>query len=261
MRTETNFSNKSIFQFSLFNFHFDEKELIVFMNKLLKTGFTVLTLALVFSVFSVTETKAQGILNDILKRMDTHYGALRNVQADIKRVKTDNLLGESDEQSGNLVMMPGSGKNFSLRLNWTKPRDEQLAVVNGLYVMYIPARKLAYTGSSSSKNVSDKGGNVLQVMSMSRAELKANYDIQYISQEQVSGGIQTARLKLTPKTKAKFKYAELWVDADGMPLQAKIVASNNDTDTILLSSIRKNNNIDGSLFAISPPKGTKIEKM
>lgn len=230
------------------------------MSKFLKASFSIFVLTLIFNGFAVTEAKAQSILNEILKRMDSHYKLLKSLKADIKRVKTDTTLGESDEYTGNLVLLPGKGRNFSVRLDWRKPKEENLSIVNGQYVAYVPSIKRAYTGSSNSAKASEKGGNVLRIMSMSKEELKANYDIQYLGQEQVTGAIQTWHLKLTPKTKASYKFAELWVDGDGMPIQAKIVALNNDTDEVLISNLQKNVSIDGSIFSINLPKGTELVK-
>jgi outer membrane lipoprotein-sorting protein len=231
------------------------------MNKYFRLGFAAFALTMIFNVFAVTETNAQtGVLNEILKRMDDHYKALQSLKADITREKTNTQLGETDRYQGRIVLLPGKGRNFSVRLDWTKPKEEVLSVVNGQYVAYIPSIKRAYTGSSSSKTAQEKGGSVLSIMSMSREELKANYNVQYLGQEQVAGGIPTWRLKLTPKAAASFKYAELWVDGNGMPLQGKVVAPNDDTDTVLLQNLSKNTRISGSVFVVKPPKGTEIVK-
>lgn len=230
-----------------------------YMQKYLRLGFTVFALTLFFSAFTVTETKAQ-VLNEILKRMDDHYKVLTSLKADVTREKTNVQLGETDRYQGKIVLLPGKGNKFSVRLDWAKPKEEILSVVNGQYVAYIPSIKRAYTGSSNSKTAKEKGGNVLSIMSMSKEELKANYNVQYLGQEQVAGGIPTWRLKLTPKAAASFKFAELWVDGNGMPLQGKVVAPNDDTDTVLLQNLKKNERIPGMIFEVKPAKGTEIVK-
>ncbi len=230
------------------------------MNKFFRYGLTAIALTFILGAFAATATKAQPT-TEILKRMDEHYRALKSLQANIAREKTDSQLGEVDKTSGTLSLLPGSGRNFSMRLDWTVPREETISVVNGQYVLYTPKLKQAYTGSSESKTLNSKGGGALKVISMTKKEeLKANYDIQYLGQENISGGIPTWHLKLTPKTKAEFQYADIWVDGNGMPLQVKITQPNNDTDVILLTNLKKNVSISGSIFKVSLPKDTKIIK-
>ncbi|HEX8367245.1 MAG TPA: outer membrane lipoprotein carrier protein LolA [Pyrinomonadaceae bacterium] len=230
------------------------------MKKYFRLGFAAIAFALFFNAFAATETKAQGGVNEILKRMDNHYKVLSSLKAGIVREKTNVQLNETDRYEGDIVLLPGKGTKFSVRLDWRKPKEETLSVVNGQYVAYIPGQRRAYTGKSSSKTANEKGGNILKVMSMSKEELKANYDVVYLGQETVAGNIPTWHLKLTPKKAASFKFAELWVDGNGMPIQGKVVALNNDTDTILLQNPVKNDTINGSIFKVSLPKGTDVVK-
>ena len=92
-----------------------------------------------------------------------------------------------------ISLLPGKGRNFSFRLDWTQPKNEIISVVNGQYVAYNPGIKRAYTGNSDSQKVQEKGGNALKIMSMSKEEIKANYDVEYLGQETISGGIPTWR--------------------------------------------------------------------
>ncbi len=230
------------------------------MRNFLRLGLTAIALTFFFNAFAVTETKANP-LPEILKRMDEHYKALKSLKADIKRAQYNAQLQESDMMIGNITLRPGKGRDFSLRLDWTKPKQEILSVVNGQYVAYIPNIKRAYTGSSDSKTVNDKGGNILKIMSMSKEDLKANYNIQYLGEEKVSEGkIPTWHIKLTPKTSANFKFADLWIDGNGMPIQGKVTKLNDDTDMALLNNLNKNGTIKASVFKVDLPKGTEIVK-
>ena len=65
---------------------------------------------------------------------------------------------------------------------------------------------------------------------------------------------------MTPKAATSYKAAELWVDVNGMPRQAKIIEQNNDTTTVLLTNIEKNADVKASAFAMDLPAGTKIVK-
>lgn len=230
------------------------------MKNFLRYGLTAIALTFILSALSATPANAQGTVTDILSRMDKHYKALKSLQAEISRETFNSQLGETDKAAGNLSLLPGKGRNFSLRLDWVKPKTENIAVVNGQYVAYNPGIGQAWVGSSGSKTLSDKGGNALQVMSMSREEIKANYTVEYLGQEGISGSVQTWHLKLTPKAKSNYKFVDLWVDGNGMPLQGRITQLNNDTDSILLTRLKKNEPIPGSTFKVNLPKGTKIVK-
>ena len=75
-----------------------------------------------------------------------------------------------------------------------------------------------------------------------------------------SGNDEYWHLKLTPKNKKGYKYAELVVDGDGMPFRAKIVEQNDDSTSVRLSRIKKNVNLSADVFNLTLPSGTKIIK-
>src|SRR5215203_597514 len=227
------------------------------MKKFIRYGFTAIALTF---ILGGAATSANAQINEILKRMDEHYKALKSLQANVTREVYNSQLGETDKLAGTISLLPGKGRNFSFRLDWTQPKTEIISVVNGQYVAYTPGIKRAYTGSSDSQKVQDKGGNALRFMSMSKDEIKTNYDVEYLGQESVSGGIATWHLKLTPKAKSNYKFADIWVDGNGMPLQGKITQLNNDTDSVLLTNLKKNVSIKGEIFKVSLPKGTDIVK-
>ena len=230
------------------------------MNKFFRYGLTAIALTFILSAYAAVETRAQAT-TEILKRMDEHYKALKSLQASIVReVANPQLADDIDTMSGTISLVPGKGRNFKVRLEWVKPRNEIISVVNGQYVLYTPAIKQAYTGNSSSQKLQSNGGNALKVMSMDKAEIKANYNIEYLGQENIAGGIPTWHLKLTPKVKSDYKFADIWVDGNGMPLQAKITKPNDTTDMIRLSDLKKNVSINGSVFSVSLPKDTKVIK-
>lgn len=229
------------------------------MKNLLRYTFGAVLALAFFGAISALPANAQAT-NEILKRMDTHYKALTSLQANVSRELFNSQLGVTDPMSGTISLKPGKGRNFAVRLDWSKPTVETVTVVNGQYVAYKPSIKQAWTGDQKSKTLSSKGGDALSIMSMDREQIKANYDVEYLGQENVSGGIPTWHLKLTPKVKANYKFADLWVDGNGMPIQARITLLNNDTDTILLTNLKKNGTIPGSVFKVSIPRDVKITK-
>lgn len=231
------------------------------MNKFLRFGLMAIALTFLFNTFAVTETNAQIILNEILKRMETHRASLRTMQSDVTMVKHDNLLGENDTLKGVVKYIPGKDENsMYIRIDWTKP-NEKLAVIKTDYMLYRgePINQVIVGKVSGAKNSANAGG-VLSFMSMSKDQLKKNYTAQYLGRETLSSGTGAVHLKLTPKTAQKYQYAELWVDDDGMPLQMKVVEKNGDSTTILLSGVKKNVTLNAKDFKIDYPKDAKVIK-
>jgi len=229
------------------------------MKSLLRLSLAAIAVTLFFNAFAVTETNAQGALNEILKRMEVNRNTMKTLRSDVTMVKYNAQLKESDPTYGRSMYLPAKGRDAYVRIDWTKPVEETLTVVNGTYTLYRPRLEQAIVGSAKNAQGNGKANGALSFMNMSKEQLKANYSIKYIAQENV-GKIPTWHLELTPKTATNFKMAELWVDGNGMPIQTKVVETNNDTTTILLSNIEKNASIDASQFAVKLPKKTKIIK-
>jgi outer membrane lipoprotein-sorting protein len=228
------------------------------MKLFFRLSFTAIILTLFSGVFIATKTQASNPLPEILNRMEINRSSMKTLRSKVTMVKYNAQLKEPDTSEGTSIYMPTKGRDALVRIDWTKPVEETLAVVNGKYVLYRPRLKQAITGNAKDAKGSGKANNALSFMSMSKEQLKANYTIKYLGEEKVSSGVPTWRLELTPKKVTNFKMAELWVDGNGMPIQAKIVEGNNDTTTVLLSGFEKNAKINVSQFEVKLPKGTAI---
>ena len=231
----------------------------------MKTFFnlSLTTIAILLFSGAFVETKAQGILNDILKRMDNNYKSLQSLRANVAMDKYNSQIDEHDIYDGKAIYyFEPKKKGRYVRIDWTKPVQETLSVVNKKYVIYTPRRKQAITGNASDAKGSGKAGNLFSFINMSKAELKSNFDIKYFGEEKIGSDIPTWHLEMTPKNSASynFKKAEMWVDGNGMPLQIKITENNNDTITLLLTNIQKNVAIKANVFKVDLPKGTNIIK-
>ena len=230
------------------------------MKNYLKLSFIATVFIFTFSFLTVAEVKAQNILNEILKRMDEHQKALSSLKANVMMDKYNSQLDEHDIYEGTTMYLPAKGRDALVRIDWIKPEQSILSVVNKQYVLYRPRLKQAITGTVDSAQKNTKASGPMEFLKMSKEQLRANYTVVYLGQEQVSGGIPTWRLELTPKTAKGYKLAELSVDGNGMPIQAKITENNNDSTTVLLSGLQKNVTINASDFKVNLPKDTKIIK-
>jgi outer membrane lipoprotein-sorting protein len=231
------------------------------MKSFLRLSLATIAITLFFNAFAVTETKAQAnVLNEILKRMEVNRNSLKTLRSNVTMVKYNSQLKEPDTTEGTSIYLPTKGREALVRIDWTKPVQETLAVVNGQYVLYRPRLGQAIVGNAKDAKGNGKANGALAFMNMSKDQLKANYTIKYLGQENVSGGVPTWHLELTPKTASSYKMAELWVDGNGMPIQAKVIETNNDWTTVLLSNFEKNATINAKQFKVDLPKGTKIIK-
>ena len=230
------------------------------MRNFLKAGLAMTALTIVFA--TVSETRAQGGNTEILRRMDTHYRSLQTLQASVKMEKLNAQIDDTDTYQGEVWYIPSKGgQPMALRLDWTKPEKESLVVINGKYRLFRPRLNVEYQGLVDSAKNSSSVAGPLSFMSMSKAELNKNFELTIIGREVVSGATGAVHILLKPKTKQKYKSAEIWVDDNGMPVQAKIIENNNDTTTVLLTDLQKNVTINTtSVFTIETRKDTKVVK-
>ena len=229
------------------------------MNKLLRISLMAIGLGMLVSVVSVTGTKAQ-VLPEIMRRMDVNNKALQSLTASVTMVKVNTQLNIPDTTLGTTSYLPKSkltGNKMYIRIDWTKPVEEQVSVIGDAYELYRPRLNQVIVGRTGNAKNNASVGGALGFMSMSKDQLKANYDVVFIGEEGISGGINTWHLQLTPKTPQSYKLADLWVDGDGMPRQAKVTEQNNDTTTVLLSNIQKNGTIQTKVFKLTYPGNVK----
>jgi outer membrane lipoprotein-sorting protein len=106
-----------------------------------------------------------------------------------------------------------------------------------------------------------KASGILAMMNMSRQQLETQFQpVKDVREENLWGGVSTIHLTLVPKGNAGYKYAEVWIDAGGMPVQAKIVEKNDDSTTMRLTGLEKNQKINSSDFDVKLDSNVKIVK-
>ena len=101
----------------------------------------------------------------------------------------------------------------------------------------------------------------MEMIYMSRQQLETRFQpVQDVREETLWGNISTIHLKLVPKGNASFKYAEIWVDRSGMPVQTKIVEKNDDATTMRLTGLEKNAKISSDDFSQKLDGNVRIVK-
>jgi outer membrane lipoprotein-sorting protein len=96
---------------------------------------------------------------------------------------------------------------------------------------------------------------------MSSTELDKRFEpFQDVREETLWGGVSTTHLKLVPTSARTFKYAEVWVDSTGMPVQTKIVEKNDDATTVRLNNVEKNRALSKRDFEVKYDPSAKVIK-
>jgi outer membrane lipoprotein-sorting protein len=203
--------------------------------------------------------QSAGLVSAVLNRMERNRNSLTSLRAGISMEKYNSQLRDSERYNGMVLYLPSGGREASVRIEWRSPQHEILAVSNGQYTLFRPRLGMAYKGSSKSNR--NKAGGVLDMMYMSRQQLEARFQpVQDVREETLWGGISTIHLTLVPKGNASFKYAEIWVDSAGMPVQTKIVEKNDDATTMRLRDLEKNIKISSDEFNLKLDSNVKIVK-
>ncbi len=219
------------------------------MKKLAPLGLAVMLLLAGLAASSPQEAKAQGaagLVSSILNNMERNHRTLTGLRARISMVKYNAQLRDEDKYSGVVAYKPATGRNANIRVEWQSPRQEILAVSNGEYTLYNKRLNIAYVGNSRSKRAQ---GGIFELLSLSGAQLRQRFESpQDLREETLWGGVHTYHLKLVPRGAASYRYAEIWVDDGGMPVQAKVVEKNDDATTVRLMNLERNARISQDEF-------------
>ena len=231
------------------------------MKKMISSGLVVAFILSVVIVYPATANgQGAGLVSSVLNRMEKNRQSLKTLKAGISVVKYNSQLGVEDKFNGVVIYMPGAGRQASVRIDWSSPRREVLAVSNNKYTIFRPALNVAYTGDSR-KMKDNKAGGLMEMMNMSRGQLEARFHpVKDVREETLWGGVSTIHLTLVPKGNAGYKYAEVWIDNAGMPVQTKIVEKNDDSTTMRLTALEKNQKISSSDFEVKLDSNVKIVK-
>ncbi len=219
-----------------------------------------LLLAVAVAVVPTPRAAAQsaGLVSSILNRMEGNRRDLRSLRSGISMTKYNAQIRDEDKFSGEVIYMPGEGRNARVRVDWKSPQNETLAVTDGKYTLFRPRLNMAYQGDANS-NRNKVSGVMGFGLNVSQQQLASAYEPpQYLGEETLWGGVRTSHLKLVPRGTAKQKYIEIWVDGGGMPVQTKVVERNDDATTVRLTNVQKNARISTDDFKLQLPFNTKI---
>jgi outer membrane lipoprotein-sorting protein len=234
------------------------------MKKLFSLSLAALMLvASLALVAQPAQAQGAGLVSSILNKMDRNRRSLSSLRAALTMQKYNSQIGDSDMSFGEVAYVAGNGRDANVRVDWTKPVRESLAVTGGQYTLYRPRLGQAYQGST--RNTSNKSGKVNSVLSfafnMTGSQAKNQFNVSYEGEGTLeNGGPHVWWLKLTPRGGASYQFAEVWVDDSGMPIQTRVTEKNGDSTLVRLNNIQRNARVSTDEIKIELPAGTKIVK-
>jgi outer membrane lipoprotein-sorting protein len=235
----------------------------VSMKKIFAPALAILMLAASLAVAPPSASaQGPGLISSILNKMDRNRRDLRSLRAGMTMQKYNAQLRDFDMSTGEVKYIAGQGSNANVRVDWTKPARESLAVTGGEYTLYRPRLNQAYQGSTKSRTASAKTGGMLGFsLSMSGSQVKNQFNVELAGEGTLyDGGPHVWMLKLTPRGNAGYKFAEVWVDDSGMPVQTRVTEKNGDSTLVRLTNIQRNARISPDVFDFEVPAGVKVVK-
>lgn len=230
------------------------------MKKLTLLG---LAFALLIGATAVPPTAAAqgpGLVSSVINKMERNRRDLKSLRANVIIQKVDKRFGE-EMSHGSVQYVPGAGRDANVRLDISRPRQEILAVKDGKFKLFKPKMNIVYEGVTKSNKVAKSGSLLSFVFSASGAQLRNDFNVELAGEGTLyDGGPHVVMLKLTPKGGADFKFAEIWVDGGGMPVQTRVTERNGDSMLVRLTNVQKNASIPSEAFEPKLPSGVKVVK-
>lgn len=208
-------------------------------------------------MFPAVFARANGKLDQVLANMEQAARSIKTIEADMRQEKRDTQIGGREIYSGRIYFQH-AGRNDKVRINYSIPQGQVVAVVGDQIILYQPAINQEIITTRQAQSAKNQEFSFIATPYKSVPELKSQYNIVYGGDEQV-GSIGTARLEMTPKRKSSVQKLTLWVDGSSwLPIKYQVVENNNNLTTFTLTDLKVNKGLPGDIFKVNVPPNTKI---
>jgi outer membrane lipoprotein-sorting protein len=235
------------------------------MKKLMSLAVVVgLALLLAGADHSASANAQPQLLTGILNKMEKAHQDLKSLKAEMVLEKTNTQIGVTDSEVGQLLYKPGTPKSKQkLRIDYTKPSKDILAVDGDNIVYYQPRINQAFKGQASKVSKGKQGGFAQFItigLSGSLKSASGKYNVSFVKDEMVEG-MMTSVLRLAPKSNDQFTSIDIWVNQqNGFPVRFSGTERNGDLTMVTLKNLQLNTNVPNDAFALNLPNGTKVVK-
>ena len=215
-------------------------------------------IAVAVAAISTAHAGATGKLDEVLAKMESAARTIKSIEADMRQEKRDMQIGGKEIYSGHIYFSHGSKRDDRVRINYSIPQGQVVGVLGDQIILYQPNINQEIITSRRAQASKNQEFSFIATPYKSVPELKSQYNIVYISDEQV-GSSSTAKLELTPKGKSSVEKLTLWVDQSSwLPIRYQVAEKNRNVTTFTLSNLKFNQPLPAQTFDIKVAPGTKI---
>ena len=197
-------------------------------------------------------------LETVMARMDQAAAGFKGLTADIHKIAHTDVVNVDDPDSGTIVVKKYKSGDTRIRIDFTAPRKQSVAIGNGRAIVYYPQ-----TNEANEVDLGKNRGLVDQFMLLgfgsNSSELKNAYSLSMGGSDTVNGE-KTTRIQLIPKDKevlAHVKSCELWISDKGWMVQQKFHTGGGDYILSTYSHINWNAPIADKDVKVDLPKGVQ----
>src|SRR5262245_15403418 len=198
------------------------------MKKLIPPAIIAGIFLLIAGVYAADSANAQAqLLTGILNKMEKAHQDLTSLKAEMVLERTNTQIGVTDSEYGQLIFKPGTGKSKQkMRIDYTKPSKDILAVDGDNYIYYQPRINQAFKGLASKISKGKQGGLAQFITIGLNGSLKSasgKYNISFVKDETIEG-MSTSILRLTPKSPDQFTSIDIWVSQQSwIPVRLSVI--------------------------------------
>jgi len=221
------------------------------MNRAIKLGVFALTLTGLMH--------AADSADSVFAHIDAAAKSFKGMQADLTDTEFHSIVNDSEVNKGVVKFLRMKGNSMRAVITWNNGSG-------GLE--YNGKEGKLYNAKTKTVDVVSLAGKQSTInkylalgVGASSADLKAEFDVTYMGEENVAGQ-PTSHLKLTPKTHdpaSSLKQADLWYGANGLVVQQKILHPSGDYQVMLYSNVKLGSMPEKEL-ELQLPKGITVQK-
>jgi len=225
----------------------------------MRTMKKVIFFAFVAILTSVVALAQDADLRQVLNQMDAASSRFRSAQADFTADTYTAVVQSHDIQKGTIAFRRADGSiemAMHVKTDNDQPSLKDVLYKNGELDYYQPTVK--------QETILKGGSNYDRYFTLgfggSGKELAADWNIKYLGKEPV-GGVETAKLDLTPKTPSdQFSHIIIWINTqNGIALKQQVFQSDGDWRTAVYSNVRLNG-VPASAFTLKIASGTQVTR-
>jgi len=201
-------------------------------------------------------------LDAVMARMDQAAATFKGLTADIQKVSHTDVVNVNDTDSGTIVVKKYKPGDTRIRIDFTSPRQQNVAIGGGKAIVYKPQ-----TNEAQEVDLGKNRGIVDQFMLLgfgsNSSELKNAYTVTLEGPDNVNGE-KTTRIQLIPKDKevlAHVKKCELWISEKGWTVQQRFYTDSKDYVLSTYSNMKINPVIADKDVKLELPKGVKATRL